>query len=293
MVTVILIACVLLLYTFQSVFCKLFTDHYKGDPAAASQVFTVLFSLTVGLISWGFQGFVFRPSPVTWLFGGVNALGILLYNVSLAKGSQKGSYSFLAVCMLSGGVILPLLASLLFLHTSLSVFAYIGIGLMLVVFLLMNSDGMSFKKVQPSYYLCCGGLFIGNGLHCSMVSLHPNMVDPAEYGSMLIIGYFGSMLIALVWLLFTRRGKAVGDFAAIGKKSWLFGVGAWLFAAVAVNLVGKVVQLINPAIYMTIDNGGVLVLSVLASMVLFKEKLTRWQVVGVLTAVASLVLLTF
>ena len=293
MVTVVLILFVLLLYTFQSVFCKLFTDHYKGDPTAASNVFTVLFSLTVGLISWAFQGFAFRPSPITWLFGGANALGILLYNVSLAKGSQKGSYSFLAVCMLSGGVILPLIASLVFLHTQLSVFAYIGIGLMLVVFLLMNSDGMSFKKVPPAYYFCCAGLFVGNGLHCSMISLHPNMVDPAEYGSMLIIGYFGSMVIALVWMLFTRRGKTPGDFAAIGKKSWLFGIGAWLFAAVAVNLVGKVVQLINPAIYMTIDNGGVLVLSVLASVLLFKERLSKWQVVGVLLAVVSLALMTF
>ena len=293
MVTVVLILCVLLLYTFQSVFCKMFTDRYRGEEAAASHVFAVLFSLTVGLVSWSFQGFAFRASPLTWLFGGVNALGILLYNVSLAKGSRKGSYSFLAVCMLSGGVILPLLVSLLFLHTRLSVFAYVGIGLILVVFLLMNSDGLSLGKAPLSYYLCCIGLFVGNGLHCSMISLHPNMVDPAEYGSMLIIGYFGSLGIALCSMLFARRSKMAGDFAATGKRAWLCGVGAWVFAAVAVNLVGKAVQHIDPAIYMTIDNGGVLVLSVLASVVLFKERLNRWQVVGVLTAVAGLVLLTF
>ena len=60
----------------------------------------------------------------------------------------------------------------------------------------------------------------------------------------------------------------------------------------ALNMLMVVLSMINPAILYTIDNGGVLVLSVLYSRILFKEKLSPAQIAGIVLAAVSIVMLS-
>ena len=54
------------LYTFQSLFTKLYTDHYPGDPDMASSVLTVVSGLTVAVITFfGFSLCQFTVNAVT------------------------------------------------------------------------------------------------------------------------------------------------------------------------------------------------------------------------------------
>jgi multidrug transporter EmrE-like cation transporter len=63
-------------------------------------------------------------------------------------------------------------------------------------------------------------------------------------------------------------------------------------ATIAVHLVLYVLTLVDATVLYTIDNGGVLVLSVLYSRILFKEKLSAAQVVGIALAAISIVMLS-
>ena len=77
----------------------------------------------------------------------------------------------------------------------------------------------------------------------------------------------------------------------MGKKSALFLIITCLSATAAANLLLYILTLMESSILYTIDSGAVLVLSIIYSLVLFKEKPTWEQVVGMVIAVASIVLI--
>ena len=65
-----------------------------------------------------------------------------------------------------------------------------------------------------------------------------------------------------------------------------------LSAAAAINLLVFILPLVNTAVLYTTDNGGVLVLSCVYSVLIFKEKLTPSKLAGMILAVASIVALS-
>ena len=53
-----------------------------------------------------------------------------------------------------------------------------------------------------------------------------------------------------------------------------------------------VMQLVNVPVLYTVENGGVLVLSVVFAVFFFREKITPFKAVGLLLALSSLVMLS-
>ena len=104
----ILILAVILLYSFQTLFCKMFTDRYPGKPELASPVFGALEGVFIFLLSWVWQGFRFQADTLTLLLGIGNAAILLGYNTFLIKASSRGSYAFMNVMLLFGGILVPI-----------------------------------------------------------------------------------------------------------------------------------------------------------------------------------------
>ncbi|MGN0764349.1 MAG: hypothetical protein ACI4MK_13210, partial [Aristaeellaceae bacterium] len=71
----------------------------------------------------------------------------------------------------------------------------------------------------------------------------------------------------------------------------LYVILACVSATAAVNLMLYILTLMDSSILYTIDSGAVLVLSMLYALLLFREKPSRVQAVGMAAAVASIVLI--
>lgn len=292
MLAAILLAVLVCIYTMQSLFCKIFTQKYGGDTEASGSVFAVLYGGFVGLATLIISLFDFRPAPLTWVYGLLTALMLFIYNVSMVNSSRQGSYAFLTLCMLSGGIILPCIASVWILDKPLTTLAIVGILVMLAAFVVLNIQNIKLKGSPFSYYIWCALLFISNGLFGTMTTLQANQVGSVDRSEMVVITYIGSFIIALVQLLLARREKVRSDFARIGKKAWLAGLCSFTCATIAINLALFVLTLMNPAIYAAAENGAILVLSAICSAVVFKEKFTKMQIFGMSLAVFSIVLLS-
>lgn len=292
MLAAILLAVLVCIYTMQSLFCKFFTSFYGGDEEASGGVFAVLYGAFVGMATLIIALFDFQPAPLTWIYGLLTALMLFIYNVSLVNASRSGSYAFLTVCMLSGGIVLPCFASVLILDKPLTVIAIIGIILMLIAFVVLNIQNIKLKGAPASYYVWCVLLFVSNGAFSVTTALQANQVGSVDRSEMVVITYLGSFVIALLQLLITRRKKIGSDFARIGKKAWLAGAVSFTCATIAINLALYVLTLMNPAIYAAVENGAILVMSAVCSAVLFKERFTKMQLVGMAMITASIVLLS-
>ena len=88
-----LVTLLVVLYSFQSLFLKLFSAKYPAEKSAlASTVFNISYGAFAGITTLCAMGFRFSASKVTLICGLVNAVTLLCSNVSMIQASRKGSY---------------------------------------------------------------------------------------------------------------------------------------------------------------------------------------------------------
>ncbi len=287
-----LVAAMVLFYSFQSLFTRLYSANYKGpDASQSTTIFSISYGVFIGLATLIVGGFQFAPSWQTILFGVLNALMLMLYNASMIESGNRGSYSFLIICSMFGGILVPLAINVAFLGETITLIQGLAIVLMLIAFVVMNVRGLSLKGASGSYYLWCIILLLSNGLYSVVMNLQTTVMEGAERTEMLTILFLTSALLVAAPKLIRGRGREIVQGFRMGKKAALFLIICCASATAAANLLLYILTQMPASILYTIDNGGVLVLSVLYSLILFKER-PRWeQWVGIALALVSIVML--
>ena len=293
MILALSIGLLVLLYTFQSLFTKLYSMNYTGPATGhATAVFSICWGGFIGIVTLLMNGCVFTPSWQTVLWGLANAAMLWLYNTSLIQAGDRGSYAFVMVCMLFGGIIVPMLFGIAFLGESLTLLQAAAIVLMLISFVIMNARGISFKGASGKYYMWCAIVFVANGLYGTIMNAQQKLTGGMENSEMIVVAYAGSALV--VGLVYLLRGK-LGELGAafrMGRKAALCALGSCLVATFASNLLMALLGQMDSSILYTIDNGGVLVLSALFSCLIFREKLRWEQWLGIGVATLSIVMIS-
>ena len=287
MVLVGLVALMILFFSFQSLFTRLYSANYAGpDASKATPVFSVVYGVFIAVASFVVGGMTFAPSWQTILLGLLNAGMLVLYNTSIIEAGNRGSYSFLMVASMFGGILVPMAIGQFFLgETPLTGLQITAVLMMLASLVLMNVRTISFKGASKSYYIWCLALFFANGLYGAINNLQTVVMDGAQRTEML------TALAAIGMEAFRGQGKQLVEGFKMGKKSAIYLIITCLSATAAANLLLYILTLMESSILYTIDSGAVLVLSIIYSLVLFKEKPTWEQVVGMVIAVASIVMI--
>ena len=278
-----------LLHSFQTLFCTLYTGQYPGRRDLASPVFCVLQSVVIALFTWVCSGFVTEAEPLTILFGVLNALMLFGFNTSLIKAGALGSYAFMNMMLLFGGILVPVIYSALFVAgESLGMIQILAIGLMLLAFVLMNSKEIRLKGVKPQYFLYCLILFLSNGFYGTLLKM-----QSVHYGeqkdAMVVISYALMGVIALIQLC-VKEGRNTFAAFRLSKKAVLPLVLSLVSSALAINVLTSVMPLADAATLFTVDNGGVLVLAAGYSFLIFKEKPSVTKVLAMILAVGSILI---
>ena len=284
----------ILCYTFQGLFGKTYSTAYTGEESDATPVFSILYGVIVSLIVFvAVMGFRFEASLATWGMGIANGLMLFLYNLGVIKASRSGPFSLQSIFRLFGGVVVPMAFSLLLWGEKLSGLQVAGIVAMLASFVVINLDGNAFKGIKKGYAFWVALLFTVNGLYGTLMAGQQKVMNNAQGNEMIVITFLSSAIISLISLIVTRRGDTLKAFRMNGK-AWGSAVGAGIVAALAVVqlmlLIGRLGDMLS--VFYTVENGLVLVLTVVMSAIMFKEKLNRNVIIGIAISVASLVLLS-
>lgn len=285
-----LIAVIILLYSFQTLFCTLYTKRYPGRDDLASPVFCILEAAFIVAVTWARNGFRFQPSPLTLLFGALNALVLWGYNSSLMAAGKRGSYAFFNMTLLYGAILVPMVYSGLFLHEGTTPLQWVGVGLMLISFLLMNWEGKSAQRPQKGYYLFCALLFLCNGLYSVFLKMQ-SLASEGESSEMVMLTFALMGAVALLQLIAKEKGATLRAFRQ-NAQSLPPLIACLLSAALAINGLVYILPRVNTVVLYTMENGGVLLLSTLYAVMLFHEKLLPRKAAGVLIAVVSITLLS-
>ena len=275
-----------------SVIAKYYTAHARG--ARSSFLFSAVNCAVAALLLLLFGG-VGTPSLFTLLLGALFGALTALQGVMSLTSLRHGPMSYTAV-IVSFSTLMPALSGVLFFEEKAGWVQAVGIGLMLVSFLLAVKTGKEEKKVNFTWLLFCTITFLATGSIGILQKVHQNTVYKGESDEFLIVSFIVSALLCALFALFWRDKKAnERDKTPLKqKKRWLFPL-LMIVSGVTVALNNRfnlyLSGVMDSALFFPVINCGGLVLSSLAAAVLFRERLTPRQWLGVAIGILSVVFL--
>lgn len=281
---ILIVSFMILLATAQSLFCKLFTDRYAGDPSTITPVLSITVGVMMTVVAFIFSGFRFEACRQTVLLGIVNSVALYGYNFLMVKAALMGEYSILMACNLAGGIVVPSVIEAVVFSQPLGIVRLFAMALVVVAGYLINCKNPAIgaaRKTNRWFLPVCIALGVTNGIYGELLNVQQRLCSPDEREEMIAITYLGTVVFSVVYLLISRRGRLRGA-VKFNRSSLIFLLICSTSTALAVNILVLVIALLDNHITVlyTFDNAGVLLLSVIASCVLFKEKLNTRNMIG-------------
>lgn len=291
--SILLVAVLILVYTAHSLFASLFSKHYPGEHGEASRVYSVYYGLIVSLATLAASGFVPKISWLTLLLGIANGVAVMLYNLSLIGAAERGPYSVVMVFSLFGGILVPLAVSVVAYREHLTPVQWAAILIMLVAFVFLNigKKGEKLKdSVKKGFFALCLLQFCANGAYGTLLSVQERLTEGTENNGMTVVTYAVVFLLSALLLALRRRERMMTDLR-LNRKSVACLIICTGAVTAGIMILMHCLSLMNVAVLYTVENGGVLLLSVILSAFLFREKMTVSKGFGIVLSVVSMVLL--
>lgn len=193
-------------------------------------------------------------------------------------------------------LVIPFLLSLYLYQEAGSLLKYLGVGLALLAVVLTcwpSSKGADRKKNQSAWLLFTPViLFIGTGILDSLIKYtEHHFLSDSNKNEFLITAFaaaaaIGLLLLLLQWILHRKpvSGKAILAGAAIGFPNYF---SIWCLVQVLQLFTG------NSSAIIPVNNMGIVLFSTVIAWLLFKEKLSSLNWVGVWLSTGAIALIAF
>ena len=285
----------ILLYTMQTLFFKMYADRYPGRSQYASFVYLVMGGGFAAFVSIAVSGFDFEFNYLTLILAALAATSFFMYYFTLNIASANGPYSIVMLFSVVGGMCFPILTSLIAFGDAPSIWQVLCY---LVVFtsswfVIKKPNETTSVKNKKVFFTAVIGVAISNGMFSGFINLQQVYTGQTQNDEMLMFSYLISAVFSFSFIFIKNKKDAPKIFRQT-KGSILFMVLAALVAASAVNMLVFISAFIDVNLLWTFNNSGVLVFSVIASAIIFKEKLTKSNmvacaIIAVMLAVISVV----
>lgn len=228
------------------------------------------------------------------LFGVVTAIQGITHLAAL----QVGPMSYTSV-IISFSTLIPTLSGAILFDESLGAAQIVGIALMLVSFILSAKSGGNEKSVNFKWMLLCLISFVTCGSIGVMQKIHQSTDFCAEINALLTVAFISSAVLcaafAAVLEIRERRRTGTEKRCPISKRRALLFCGIMIASGICVGANNKInlylSGVMDSALFFPTVNGGTLILTALAAVILFKEKLTLKQWIGIAAGIASVIFL--
>jgi len=213
---------------------------------------------------------------IALLFGIVTALQSMYNMLALSTGPMN-----ITTLVTTSSMIIPTMSGVFFGEK-------FSILKLLVVFVLLGFIYLSLDKKSGGlgngkWLFYCGLTFVLTGAIGVIQKIHQSSAYKGETGGFLFIAFICSFLFVIV----RNRGKF--GVKKLGSKNIIYAIicGACVFAPNFINL--KLSGLLPSQLFFPLINGSCIILNLLASVIIFKERLSKKQCVGLIGGIASLI----
>ena len=273
---------------------KCFSLRFAEGPLAR-QVYNGVISITAAAVLFLWGG-VSGCSVFTAVLGIAFGLVTALQQIFNLMAMDLGAWSYTTV-IVSLSMLVPALSGALLFGEKLSLMKAFGVILMCVCLVLSVKGKKEAKKATFRWFFYCMMTFLCTGGIGVMQKWHQSTGYREELNAFLLIAFGVSFIYsAAAAAVLARKAKSSGRME---KKAISAGDFAWALALVAGGCCVAVNNKLNmylsgvmdSAVFFPLVNGGGLVLTVFAALLLFRERLTIRQWVGVGAGIAAVVFL--
>lgn len=287
MLAYILLFASVLIDTLKNIFLNHFGRDYT-ERARDAYLFNVVGSIGA-LIFLLCSGAEFSISAYSMVLAIVFAFASAMTQFFLLMAMSTGSMSY-SVMISYLGLIVPTIYSIAIGAQSVKAYQLLGLALMiLTLYLGVGAKGK--VKVTLKWLLYAIGSFAALGVVGLVQFLHQNSIYKDEIGGFLIWSFIMMTVIFYILYLFSKIGAKEPPKYVNQSKATCMALGTGVIIG-ATNKVNLWLSGVLPSIvFFPIINGGVIILSSIASVLLFKEKLSKSQALGIFTGILSVCLL--
>lgn len=281
---------VVLLFSTQTICFKAFNRNFMKNAASYFIYNFLYFTLVVVIFLIGRPAPSFSLPSILWgtLFGTVFVTTFFIY----MKAMEIGQLSFTTL-FFSFGLLIPVIFGVLLWNERISATQIIGLILLLVTFYLGSiTTQPEGHKASLRWMLFCFIAFLGNGGLMTLIKAHQVIMPGREMREFLIIAFCTAALLSVLLFFIYSFAKhqsinhmkrmSLVIFVLVAGGTTAFGNQLTLYLA------GRVPAVIQ----FPMVNGGVVILSTIASCLLFREKLYRKSTASLAIGVIALVLLS-
>lgn len=273
---------------------KYYTDKHPMGLSGGF-IFNAIGCLTAAtiLFCWGGVG---SPSVFTLVLGVVFGAVTALQGITNIAALQVGPMSYTSV-IISFSTLISALSGVMFFNERLGWAQIVGIALMLISFVLAAKSGGGEKKANLKWFFLCLVAFAATGGIGVMQKIHQSSEYRDELNAFLIIAFISSAVLCAIFAALLKKRETQSAEVKNNASKKLIGplLGIMIVSGACVAINNKfnlyLSGVMDSAVFFPIVNGGGLVLTTLAAVLLFKERLTKKQWIGVVLGIASVVFL--
>lgn len=282
-------ACSVLLASLNSIILRKFknkTFTTPGDSFFFNSGLSIIW--TVIMLIWFFASGDRTISAAAMIFGAIYGaiLCLFLYfkNESIASGpvsltSLIGNCAFITATWF--GVI--------YAKESVSAFQLVGMALILVALFLCINPKKSAEKLTSRWFVYCVAFFFAGGFIGMFYKVFGRSDAAREVnGMMLTASAVSCVLFFVVGIIVNKAAKA--PTPTIKKESLIYILLSGITGCVYIRLNVSLSAIIPSAIFFPVANGGIVIITTAAGALIFKEKLNKIQIAGVVVGLVAIVI---
>ena len=221
------------------------------------------------------------------VYGVILCAFLYFKTASLAEGSVT-----ITTLIGSAAFIPATIFGIFYASESVSVFQIIGMVVMLIAVAICVNTKNSSEKPTLKWIIYVIAFFIaGSALGAFFKVFGKSNAFSEVNGMMLSAAIFSAIAFFVTGLVINKANKLPSP--TIEKQSLIYILLSGLAGCLYVRMNLSLSAVISSAIFFPVSNGSMVMISTLAGFLLFKEKLTKLQVFGIILGVVAIVLSSF
>lgn len=217
----------------------------------------------------------------------------LLQQIFNLYALENGPFSYTTV-IISLSTLIPTVSGALFWNEKIKLIQYIGIALMVLCFFLSVDIKDKNKTTGIKWLLFSSLAFLATGLIGIMQKIHQTSSHSDELDAFLIIAFCFSFILSLALsFIFRNKREVITEKDTSKSVLQLLPIVFMILSGIFVALNNKfnlyLSGVLDAAVFFPLVNGGGLVLTTVASVIIFREKLSVLQWTGVFIGIVSVI----
>ncbi len=281
-------------FSTQSIFTKKYQTKSSGGVyygAFYSMVYGLILCMAFFILSSFKISFTFEA--ILWAL--IYAVSTVLCQICVIIALQKGYVGIVSMFSLSGGLIIPFMAGVLFWSETIGKFKIIGCGLIVLAFIYKNMGNKKEEKSNMVFVLLCLVIFITNGFVSVASKAHQISVNRVGTNNFLFIcSALTTVISLLVVVLSYRKNKSKNIMNQKFKVTYLF----FILGYALMNGVGNYFSLtaaktLDASVQFPILSALIVCITSALAFLVFKEKLRKRDIIAMAVNIVGITCFIF